>query len=82
MSHLIVGVPKILPLIGKWLYVVVENWIQEDILYLPNDSYSAAYKIQILKCGVPRDEETWQRYEDFQIIGTFGNLRYYLILYV
>ncbi len=82
MSHLIVEVPKILPLKGNWLYVVAENWIKEDILYLPNDNYSSAHKIQIVKCGVQPDEETWQRFEDFEIIGTFGNLRYFFILYV
>jgi len=82
MSHLIVAVSKILPLIDNWLYVVAENWIQERILYLPSDSYSASYKISISKCGVPPDEETWDKYEDFQIIGTFGNLCYYLFWYV
>ena len=56
MSHLIVEIPKILPLIGKWLYVAAENWIQEDILFLPNDSYVGIVKqLRHVVCAVRRD---------------------------
>lgn len=72
MSHLIVEIPKGLPSKGNWIYVVAENWIEDDVLYLPDETYSAAYKNSILKCGAPPDVEKWDRHDIFKVVGTFG----------
>jgi hypothetical protein len=69
---LIVEVPKELPLKGNWLYVVAENWIEDQVLYLPDAKYSIKYKLTMLKCGVPPDVENWDRHDVFKIVGTFG----------
>lgn len=43
MSHIKVKIPKVLPLKGNWIYVVAENWIENGILYFPDDNYTVAY---------------------------------------
>lgn len=72
MSHLIVIIPKTLPDEGKWLFVIAENWIENDILFLPDNSYSAAHKIHLLKGGTHPDVVNWDRRHTFKIIDTFG----------
>ncbi|XP_045030618.1 uncharacterized protein LOC116919935 isoform X2 [Daphnia magna] len=72
MSHLIVEIPKTLPDEGKWLFVIAENWIENDILFLPDSSYSAAHKIHLLKGGTHPDVVNWDRHHTFKIIDTFG----------
>nr|CAH0105076.1 unnamed protein product [Daphnia galeata] len=53
----------------------------DDALYLPDKSYSLAYKTTILKCGAPPDLENWDRYDIFKILifiyflGTYDEAR-------
>ncbi|KZS00864.1 Uncharacterized protein APZ42_002668, partial [Daphnia magna] len=49
-----------------------ENWIENDILFLPDNSYSAAHKIHLLKGGTHPDVVNWDRHHTFKIIDTFG----------
>lgn len=58
MSHLIVEIPKSSPQEGFWIDIVVENWVLQDILYLPDNSYSAAYKHNLLVGGGHPDVKT------------------------
>lgn len=70
--HLIVEIPKTSPDEGKWIFLIAENWIQDHILFLPDNSYSAAHKIHLLKGGTHPDVENWDRHHTFEIIGKFG----------
>ncbi|XP_045034721.1 uncharacterized protein LOC116935087 isoform X2 [Daphnia magna] len=72
MSHLIVEIPKILPEKGNWIFVAAENWIENDFLYLPDKSYSVAYKTQLLKGGMPPDVKKWDSHPCYKILGTFS----------
>lgn len=72
MSHLIVEIPKGVPLKGNWIHVVAENWIEDQVLYLPDARYSSTYKNSMLKCGAPPDVENWDRHDVFKIVGTYG----------
>ena len=72
MSHLIVEIPKRGPGKDNWIYVIAENWIENEVLYLPDSKYSNTYKNQILKCGAPPDVESWDRHDVFKVVGTFG----------
>jgi hypothetical protein len=71
MSHYIVEIPKDTPLEGCWIEIVAENWVKEDILYLPDDSYSAAYKLNMLIGGEEPNVESWEAYQCFKIIHRF-----------
>jgi hypothetical protein len=71
MSHLIVEIPKEMPLEGFWVFIAAENWIKDDILSIPDNSYSHAYKQSLLvKSAEPQD--TWEKYPCFKIIKRFG----------
>ena len=63
MSHLIVEIPKRGPGKDNWIHVIAENWIEDEVLYLPDSKYSNTYKNQILKCGAPPDVESWDRHD-------------------
>ncbi|EFX75319.1 hypothetical protein DAPPUDRAFT_323495 [Daphnia pulex] len=61
MSHLLVEIPKEAPLKGFWVEIVAENWVKEDILYIPDNSYSSAYKRNMLIGGAePVVENTYE----------------------
>jgi hypothetical protein len=49
--HLLVEIPKEAPFKGCWVEIVAENWVKEDILYIPDNSYSSAYKRNMLIGG-------------------------------
>jgi len=72
-----VEIPKGLPEKGNWIFVAAENWIENDILYLPDKSYSVAYKTQLLKGGMPPDVKQWESHPCYKILGTFGTLYYF-----
>jgi hypothetical protein len=69
---MIVEVPKELPSKGNWLYEVAENWIEDQVLYLPDAKYADKYKLTMLKCGAPPDVENWDSHDVFKIVGQFG----------
>lgn len=73
MSHYLVEVPKEPPLKGCWILIAAKNWIYEDVLYTPDNSYSHAYKLSLLKDGKDPDIITWERSHSFKVIHQFGN---------
>ena len=74
MSHIIVEIPKELPLKGCWLYIVAENWIKNEILYMPDCSYSQAYKKNLLVSGSEPKVGTWESFPCFKVIHQFNKL--------
>ncbi|KAK4025144.1 hypothetical protein OUZ56_010644 [Daphnia magna] len=64
MSHLIVEIPKGGPFKGSWIHVVAENWIEDQVLYLPDARFSSQYKNTMLKGGVPPNVENWDRHDE------------------
>ncbi|KZS05454.1 Uncharacterized protein APZ42_031357 [Daphnia magna] len=48
MTILVLVNPKEAPLKGCWVEIVAENWVKEDILYITDNSYSSAYKRNML----------------------------------
>ena len=73
MSHCIIEVPKEPPLEGCWVFFVAKNWIYEDVLYTPDNSYSPAYKLSLLVNGKNPDIVAWERTHSFKVIHEFGN---------
>ena len=71
MSHFIEEIPKTLPDKGIWLFVIAENWIKDEILYLPDESYSTAYKMNLLKGGTYPNIENRDSNPTFKIVGKF-----------
>ncbi|XP_032782650.2 uncharacterized protein LOC116920646 [Daphnia magna] len=71
MSHLVVEIPKEAPLKGCWVEIVAENWVKEDILYIPDNSYSSAYKRNMLIGGAEPVVESWESYPCFKVIHRF-----------
>ncbi|XP_045027431.1 uncharacterized protein LOC123466478 isoform X2 [Daphnia magna] len=73
MSHYLVEVPKEPPLKGCWILIAAKNWIYEDVLYTPDNSYSHAYKLSLLKDGKDPDIITWERSHSFKVIHQFDS---------
>lgn len=74
MSHLLIEIPKDTPSKGSWVHIVAENWIVEGILYLPDISYSPAYKHRLLVSGTEPDTHKWESILCYKVIQRFGNL--------
>ena len=78
MFFLIIEIPKEFTLKGCWVEIVAENWIRKEILYLPDCSYSQAYKKNLLVSGAEPDVETWEQYACFKVIHRFGKFKFQL----
>jgi|LakMenEpi03Aug12_release.lakeMendotaPanAssembly.Ray.scaffolds.fasta_scaffold3468926_2 hypothetical protein len=74
MSHIIVEIPKELPLDGYWVCIVAENWIKNGTLYMPDDSYSQAYKQNLLISGGEPKVDTWESFLCSKVIHQFSKL--------
>lgn len=72
MSHLIVEVINLLPVEEKSILVIPENWIVDESVFYPDDSYSQAYKDQLLEGGHSPDTKKWESFEIYKILGTYG----------
>lgn len=77
MSHIIVEIPKDAPSKGFWVELVAENWIKDEILYLPGNRYSKAYKQHLLVGGEEPEIDTWESYPWFKVVHSLG--KFYLI---
>jgi len=80
MSHLLVEIPKEAPLKGCWVEIVAENWVKEYIFYIPDNSYSSAYKRNMLIGGAGPVLESWESYLCFKVIQRFGKIIYISIV--
>nr|CAH0113735.1 unnamed protein product [Daphnia galeata] len=73
MVDLAAQVLKEPPLVGCWVFLVAKNWIYEDVLYTPDNSYSPAYKVGLLVNGKDPDIVTWERTYSFKVIHEFDS---------
>ncbi|KAK4028780.1 hypothetical protein OUZ56_021798 [Daphnia magna] len=62
-----------MPLKGCWILIAAKNWIYEDVLYTPDNSYTHAYKLSLLKDGKDPDIITWERSHSFKVIHQFDS---------
>ena len=68
MSHLIVEVVRLLPIEGILTLITAENWIINDKVYYPNDSFFRAYHLKFLTCGEPPNNEKWDSFDLYKIL--------------